>query len=203
MKAKLLLVIVGMISMFGGADAALIDRGGGLIYDTDRNITWLQNPNNNLMTVSQAHNWAINLSYYDSVRKQTLTGWRLPTVDEVGYGYNFTGSEMGHLFYTELGNKGFEAPDGSSPQPGWGLNNKGPFSNLQPYFYWTDTKFPDVQGFYYVFSFDTGVQDGAAANGTSFGGSGYHALAVRPGDVISHVPVPAAILLLLLEPGLY
>lgn len=30
---------IGMLALTGGAQAALIDRGGGMIYDTTRNLT--------------------------------------------------------------------------------------------------------------------------------------------------------------------
>jgi hypothetical protein len=34
-----------LVLVSGAAQAALVDRGGGMIYDTDRNITWLANAN--------------------------------------------------------------------------------------------------------------------------------------------------------------
>jgi len=37
-----MLLVFGVV---GIANAALIDRGGGLIYDTDSGITWLQDAN--------------------------------------------------------------------------------------------------------------------------------------------------------------
>ncbi len=93
------------------SQAVLIDRGGGLIYDADLDITWLSDANyaqttgydaDGLMDWDRAMPWAANLSYggYDD--------WRLPTaLNQNGtgpcFGVNCTGSEMGHLFYTELG----------------------------------------------------------------------------------------------------
>ena len=64
--------------------AALIDRGGGLIYDEDLNITWLQDAyyaGDVEMEWQVAMNWAANLSYYDTVRNVTYTDWRLPKAD--------------------------------------------------------------------------------------------------------------------------
>ena len=52
--------------------AALVDRGGGLIYDQDLNITWLADANYaktsgydpyGFMNWSRAMTWAENLSY--------------------------------------------------------------------------------------------------------------------------------------------
>lgn len=39
------LVIFVILIISGSVDAALVDRGGGMIYDTDRDITWLQDMN--------------------------------------------------------------------------------------------------------------------------------------------------------------
>lgn len=39
-------VVAGVLAMLlGNAQAGLFDRGGGLIYDDDLNITWLSNAN--------------------------------------------------------------------------------------------------------------------------------------------------------------
>lgn len=113
------------------AYAALIDRGGGMIYDTDLNITWLQDANyamtsgydaDGLMNWNEAMTWASSLYYggYDD--------WRLPTHLTVAT------SELIHLRRAELGS---EAPVGST----W-----GPFINVQygPFAgdigYWTGTE---------------------------------------------------------------
>src|SRR3990172_8410312 len=97
----LIIVASGVSSV---ANAALVDRGGGLIYDTDLNITWLANANvNGAMYWNDAMTWASNFSYYDSVRNVTYTDWRLPATLQpdascstqsggVSYGYNCTGS---------------------------------------------------------------------------------------------------------------
>ena len=114
--------------------AALVDRGGGLIYDTDLNITWLADANyaqtsghdaDGLMTWGAANSWAAGLNI------NGITGWRLPTTNPidgttaddvyVSYigaedrGHNVsapgtlyagsTASEMAHMFYNTLGNK--------------------------------------------------------------------------------------------------
>lgn len=184
-KRKILSVAI--LSLFICASpvyAALIDRGTGMIYDTDLGITWLQTPNNSNLNWGDATAWAQNLSYegYDD--------WRLPSAmnrDGSGpdSGWNCTGSEMGHLYYTELGNKGLSAPDGTNPQPGWGLNNKGPFSDLQlydpwhAYTYWTNTEYePDPSNAAWMFMFTDGLQS-ASTKGSD---GGFHALAVRDGD---------------------
>lgn len=161
-----------------GASAALVDRGGGLIYDTDLNVTWLSNASvNGPMIWTQANTWAANFSYYDSVREVTYTDWRLPTVSPDGK----SSSEMGHLFYNELGGVADHA-------------NYSLFQNFQRGGYWTGTTF--VPGPYdaWTFNFRNGSQNFSYKQGN------FYALAVRPGDVAampaSPVPVPAAAWLL-------
>jgi hypothetical protein len=114
------------------ARGELIDRGGGLIYDSDRNITWLANANHGAgsayddgflnndgkMTWQSAMDWAANLSYFDSVRGVTYDDWHLPTTLQpdpacsdqnpaFSSGTGCTGSDLGHMFYDELGGTAF------------------------------------------------------------------------------------------------
>lgn len=89
--AKVLAASV-MLSLAQLSHASLVNRGGGLIYDTVLDVTWLQDANyaltsgyatsgsNGQMQWSEAMTWADSLSYYDSVRNVTWTDWRLPTV---------------------------------------------------------------------------------------------------------------------------
>lgn len=156
----------------------LFDRGGGLIYDKDLNITWLKDANyaktsvydaDGLMNVYVAAGWASGLVYggYDD--------WRLPTR---------TSGEMGHLYDTELGNSA-----------GGPLTNTGPFINLQPSAYWTGTSYGSWRWgtYYWYFDFGSGSESAILV------GSELYAWAVRDGDV-APVPIPGAILLF--APGL-
>ncbi len=119
--------------------AELVDRGGGLVYDTVLNVTWLQDANyaktsgystDGRMTWDEAVGWAANLSYYDSVRGVTYDDWRLPTVKpstgtafnygfstsgntDVGYNILSTASEMSYMHYVNLGNPGFHTSSGA------------------------------------------------------------------------------------------
>lgn len=161
----------------GLATAALIDRGGGLIYDTDLQITWLQTPSNiprwtmdNGSTLSAAH-YADSFSYYDSIRHKTWSDWRLPTTTSHPFGDPSAG-ELGHLFTIELGNSG-------------ALSNKGLFPNLAASTYWTGTLDPDTAGsgmpHYYVFNFANGSWDEDCGMFTM--SDGHYVLLVRDGDV--------------------
>lgn len=181
----------------GEASAALIDRGNGMIYDTDLDITWLQNANmgagssyddgfsttDGLMIWQNAVAWAANLVYggYDD--------WRLPTAlnqDNSGpcSGYNCTGSEMGHLFYSELGvTAGSSILDGTASE-------LAKFSDIQSY-YWSGTEGPSHSHSAWYFSYYTGFQDTACMDCT-----GGYAWAVRDGDVAAAVPEPGSLSLL-------
>ncbi len=193
------------------ADATLIDRGAGLIYDTDLNITWLQDANyaktsgydaDGFMSWNESMAWAANLTYYDSIRGISYDDWRLPSNNLHEFGFGRTASEMGHLNYTELGNKGYYAtngvdhPDWSSYQSDWGLSNTGLFNNLQAYVYWSETIYspqaptywngttylPDT---FYSWSF-------AFNNGDQYADHTIAAFAwaVRDGDIYTPAPVP-------------
>lgn len=167
--------------------AAGLNTSGVLIYDIDPAYTSI---------------WA------------TLDGdWRLLAVDEsqanpsggfgyqgpdgsgyhdYGWGYNMVNSEMGHLYYTELGNLGYYAPDGTNPQPGWSLHNTGPFDNLIAAGYWSGTEYADLPANAWIFGTYGGNQLGRTKDSSY---NYYYALAVRPGQV-APVPLPPGVLLL-------
>lgn len=107
------LALVSALGFSGMAQAALHDRGGGLIYDDVLDVTWLQDANyadtqyantggaqgiaGGSSNWIQASNWAASLSYYDSIRNVTYTDWRLPGVGPVNggsfnYGFSVNGS---------------------------------------------------------------------------------------------------------------
>ena len=204
------LLAAGM-GMAGEASAALIDRGNGLIYDSDLNITWLQDANyaktsghdaDGLMNWTAATAWAANLSYggYDD--------WRLPTTTDTGtsgcdFGYNGTDcgynvnpstSELAHLFFVELGNlSAYDTSSnfrGGSPGVDWGVVNSGPFTNLQSSVYWSGTEYAPYTNVAWFFVTYVGGQGVVDKDGEFF------AWAVRPGDVAAAVPEPASLTLL-------
>ncbi len=83
----------------------LIDRGFGLIYDTERNITWLQDANY-AKTVRRSRDgqltWPDAMAWVKSLSYRGVRGWRLPTaLDEEGsgpcIGHNCDRGEIGHL----------------------------------------------------------------------------------------------------------
>ncbi len=193
------------LGISAAADAALVDRGGGLIFDDDLNITWQANANlaaTNTFGVSGISTSGVNAGIVDWPTAQSwiaamntanylgYSDWRLPTtlqpdatcaaqVNGNSYGKNCTGSEMGHLFYAELGGVAGQ-PIASTHNTNYNL-----FQNVQSDVYWSGTEYWALTSLAWSFYFDTGLQD-ATPKGTSF-----YAWAVRPGDVAA-VPVPAA-----------
>jgi hypothetical protein len=219
-------LLAALLCVSGAAQASLVGRdingnavagnaaNSVFLYDTVLNVTWLRDANaNGAMTWASANTWAANLvvGAYDD--------WRLPTLGPVNgtsFNYDFTNngtsdvsfgatgtgwgtaSEMGHLFYVSLGNKGYctpgaGGPSGCAEQPGWGLTNTGDFQNLQSDYYWSGLEFALVEGYAWGFNTNDGYQDGF------YKAYDLYSLAVRPGDVLAPaaVPIPAALPLLL------
>lgn len=190
-------VLLGLASV---AHAALIDRGGGLIYDSDLDITWLSDANaargsafdDGTDTNDGRMSWASAMAWADSLTTGGGTEWRLPfTADPDATcsgngprGQNCTGSEMGHLFYVELGGDANSSILNTGDPALLGL-----FTNIQGQ-YWSGTTelgYPDY-AWYFVFT-DSAQND--AFKTTNF----LHGWAVHDGDV-SAIPAPGAAWLL-------
>ncbi|MCV2423015.1 PEP-CTERM sorting domain-containing protein [Paucibacter sp. DJ2R-2] len=175
-------------------------------YDKELNITWLRNAN-----VNGAMEWASAKSWAEGLTIGGVSGWRLPAMVDTGTagcnwsltggtdcGFNVqtkagnvTYSELAHLWYETLGNKGQYAPGTGAPQP-YGLTNTGDFQNLQASIYWTGTEFAPYQATHaWYFSTLAGWQDGDFGKQTSL-----YAIAVRDGDVVA-VPEPSTYALML------
>ena len=207
---KTFLFLIALVMVFGlsvSAHATLLLKGtdtlgNRLIYDDDLNITWYDYTNTPNTWQNQV-NWAGGLTV--TFNSADYTNWRLPeTVDgpnvytydgTTSVGYNGTTSEMGHLFYSTLGNPG--AYDTSATYVGagnYGLFNTGDFLNLtdiSSVHYWSGTEFSIDPTLAWFFSFYYGGQNLAPKNGYNFYG-----LAVMDGDVSAPVPEPSTMLLL-------
>lgn len=207
------------------ANAALYDRGNGIIYDSTQNITWLQDMNYagttaysttrgnccgglggppGAMTWEQATAWASSLSY------DGLSGWRLPSANLIGtpFGsndgsydgstdasYNNTRSELGHLFYVDLNNKGAFDTLGNRTGTGYGLTNTSftdaatgttkYFLNMQNDVYWEAEELAAAPSAAWDYNLFFGTQDHCCQKSQYF-----YAVAVHDGDIAA-VPVPA------------
>lgn len=212
---KTLAAVVGLAVLGGAAQAALVDRGGGLIYDSTRNITWLADMNyaktsgyssTGYLSWQEANQWAADLVYAG------YSDWRLPksnpddtscseSSDPPGFptqhfGKNCTGSELSGLFVADLGNKELESvldQTGDTPEQ---IANLALFKNVAGAdYYWSGTEYaPDTGSAWY---FDTGLGDQYYLEKfTSF-----FALAVRDGDVAAAVPEPQTLALALIALG--
>jgi hypothetical protein len=141
---RILISLMTTLLVFGlaiSSHAILIDRGGGMIYSTDMNVTWLQDAKyartsgydaDGQMNWYEAMEWAQNLSYggYDD--------WRLPTFDFDGNHQRDDATlqhEMAYLVFTELGN--------NDDDVGLPLNY-GPFINIRYDYseYWSSLEIP-------------------------------------------------------------
>ncbi|MGI6655733.1 MAG: VPLPA-CTERM sorting domain-containing protein [Desulfobulbus sp.] len=181
-----------------------------LIWDDDNNgnsVVWLDYSNAKATwddqiawasSLNQANALTYNINPAYTVQWGT-NSWRLPaTVDQPflnGYdgtttgGYNVTSSEMGHLYYTELGNLGMKDTSGNN-QSEYGLKNTGSFDNLvADSWYWSATEHNHDPFYDKVWSFN--MQRGHQSI-HRFKNSYGHGLAIRDAQV-SAVPVPGAI----------
>ena len=174
------------------AQAGLIDRGGGLIYDTTLDVTWLQDANyaqtsdydsDGKMTWNTAMTWASDLAYHDSVRGITWDDWRLATWLDPPLHYPYgSPSEMWHMFhYNLLGNPGEKISEDHNA-------NYDLFTNIQDFYYWSDTESALFSSWAKFTNFDGGLDGECSKNNE------YYAWAVRSGDV-GVVPVPGTLLL--------
>ncbi len=179
---KRLLPILLLFSATTQVNANLVQRSPNFIYDTDLNITWMQNANvSDLMTWQQAKTWADNLDFGG------YSDWRLPGFSDVTRctGSSCTDSELGHMYYTELA-----GPEGAGYR---GISigtihndNYALFSNLMTYFYWTGEEASPGSGGAWMFSYAHGIQNISNKNNR------FYAWAVRDGDITA-VPVPAGL----------
>ncbi len=160
-KFTLMITLVTMFGLTVSAQAELHDRGNGLVYDSELNITWLVDPSvaNLSMRWDEAIVWAEDLEYYG------YTDWRLPTIpctvcDEEG--------EMKHLYDNESDHMSFF----------------GDYLSDDGALYWYDTEVVSTtkgnnnnQAWY--FNFDNGKEN--KKGGTCF------VLAVHNGDIANSI----------------
>jgi hypothetical protein len=220
----LILALLAGLAVSGAAQAALHDRGGGLIYDTVLNITWLQNANLAASnTFGLAYNtdlgdhpddsWAVNyteqiladgrmtwgaaLHWIDAMNADNYLGyddWRLPTP------LNTDGSGPTDGYYrsgSEMGHL-FYVDGGLVPiqdiSESTSLDDF--FINMKPAIYWYGLEYAPDSRYAWVLRTNNGYQDGYGKSDPNY------AWAVRPGDVAAPIPEPETYALLLAGLGL-
>ncbi len=196
------------INISGSAQATLIDRGDGMIYDDVLDVTWLQDANyaqtsgydaDGRMTWEDANAWAAGLNYGG------YNDWRLPDVqpvDDVAInynlsydgstdrGYNITSrqSEMAYMFHINLVNLSSYQTDGTlrsgSGGVNWGVTNMGLFTNLKNSIYWSEVEYALNPSIAWAFETSVGFQNFYSMS------SRFYAWAVRSGDVVGNAPAP-------------
>lgn len=88
---------IALLGLIGPAQAALISRGGGLIYDTTRNLTWMadmQYAKTSGFVADGRMTWYTALQWTHALVFGGGSDWRLPTA-----------SEIDTLFTDDLGNQ--------------------------------------------------------------------------------------------------
>jgi hypothetical protein len=193
-KPATVLFVTVMFGVSAVARAGLVDRGGGVIYDTDLNVTWLANSNlaatntfgvAGISSPDGGMNWTTATAWIAAMNAARYLGvgnWRLPATPSIDpgcsvqvgapapAGYNCTASEMGHLFYLELG--------GTALQNIRVFHNANYdlFQNFAGY-YWSGPYPPDNSSAW-AFDFASGNQSTAFKTNP-----GFFAWAVRTGDI--------------------
>ncbi len=186
-----LFVLVIILGLSLQAHAILENRGtdilgNRLIYDTDLNITWYDHSKG-------WDNWQNQMDWTSALTVNfggtVFDDWRLPTTfNQECEGIDCINSEMGHLYYQDLGNDGYIS--GCTPGVDCGLVNTGLFENLEAGRYWSDTLFGTDPIDAWCFNNLYGIQ--SFHEGTVH--KGHFAIAVRAGD-IAVAPEPVSMIL--------
>ena len=179
--------------------APLADRGNGMFYDPQLDVTWYNATSaGRLLTESNYDATGQPLKfplreYLQGLSVNGVTGWRLPTMlrfDLSANPYAVEAGELGYLFNHHLG---------GAPRLGLPTPYAGPVPGVQRAPYWTGTVAED-KGMvsYYLLDFDTGKWGiDCGMEGMSFG---QYLLAVRDGDA-GGAPVPAGPRIVITSPA--
>lgn len=171
-------VLFSFLSISSHAD--LVDRGGGLIYDTVLDITWAQS--------DVARNWDSANIWVEGLTLGGATEWRLPYISVAAGSGPFSGTpvncktaseqacrdnELGYMFYYNLG--------GTANQPilASGDPDLAMFPTLQSNLYWSGTE--SSSNLAWMFIFGNGLQENHSQSHSHI------TWAVHPGDIAATV----------------
>ncbi len=174
--SSVVLLMVLVFSVQAHAALDLIGQGTSahgtynLIYDTDLNITWYDYSNAPDTWFNQGE-WASALTV--NIGGNIYDDWSLPVSATCRFS-DCTGSNMGHLFYTELGNSA-----------GGPISSTGDFQNIIATRYWSGTE----SSLNWAWRFD--FSDGNQNNQGAF--SNLYALAVMDGMAVAPEPVSSTL----------
>lgn len=208
---------VTALLLAGSAQASLIARANGMVYDSTLNITWLSDMNfagtsgqgtdgHGQMSWYQAQAWAGELNFGG------VSGWRLPTLnpsdascsDQTSvpgyalqhYGFGCTGGELSHLFVVDLGIRPYNYVLDFGYHTAEQIANVGLFSNWTNVTQiWSATEYAPNSFEAWVFAINRGDQFATQKP------TGGYAVAVHAGDVANSVPEPQSLALALLALG--
>jgi len=176
MSAVMMVMLLGLsVQAHASLQNLGLDRqGNSLIYDTDLDITWYDFTRSSTRWQNQV-DWAGALSV--EFGGNVYDDWRLPVTNHC-YGYYCSGSEMWHLYSTELGN-----------QAGGPLTRTGEFRNLRPYQYWTGINYGSETNTAWEANLSNGHMDPANKSVSLY------AIAVRDGKAVVAAPEPVSSML--------
>ena len=176
MKKKYL--ILSMVLLMCGftvsSQAALENKGGGLIYDNVNDITWLADAS---YAVTSGYDddglmkWSDAIEWVETLNSQSYAGyydWRLPdlTIPCEGVVSCTISSEFGSLFYVELGGTPGEPISGDVSY----------FTDIQGGAYWLQRTVPSSPEYAVDFDFSGGIPGVSAKTHEAY------VWAVRDGD---------------------
>ena len=192
-KAALSGLLFAVILVSGPAQASLIDRGNGLVYDEDLNITWMADAhfaagtgffNSGMYDWYGARDWAANLIYGG------YSDWRLPTTKRIETACvvsrkNCSGDELSHLMFIEFGLV--------FGRDSFANSHSSLFKDIQFNGYWSGTSEYGSETDLFAFEFSSWGYANVSLKSNRY----YDVWAVRDGDVAAvSIPEPGSLALI-------
>jgi hypothetical protein len=152
-------------------------------YDVTLDITWLKDAD-----VNGSMNWYAAVAWAESFSLGGYDNWRLPTIDKSCGGSPCPQREIGHLWYTTLGNTEF-----TLAHPSY-MTNTAEFTDLFQDDYWSGTEVAPTSIGAYIFAMKVGYVSAYQKDPYLL-----RAMAVHDGDIgvrVSTVPEPGSLALI-------